>query len=475
MKYWIKIKQRDIKMSKILLIDDDPLICKTLVEIFIKMDHTVDYSLTLKQGIDKVFAENFDIVFLDVNLPDGNGLEAIEIIHALPFPPEIIIMTGESNPEGAELAMKSRAWDYIQKKGSHKKIKFSLIRALKYRQQKQATSHNITIKRKDIIGESPQISKCLDKVSTAAGNDLPILITGGTGTGKELFSKAIHNNSKRSDKEFVVVDCTALPENLVESTLFGHIKGAFTGADSYKTGLMKQADKGTLFLDEVGELPLNIQKKFLRTLQQKQFRPVGSQKEVQSDFRLICATHRDLSAMVKKNQFREDLFFRIFSINIHLPSLRDRGNDITTLALDRLSQKKNKCTMSQEFLEEIQTYEWPGNVRELINTIDLVCSEIEDEITLFPHHLPGHIRAFNMRKKFSRPNSVEKSIKTSFSYKAKPGSRLKLKDQIEKTKYEYLHDLLSFAKGDIKEACRVSGLSKSHLYRLMQQYDLKNI
>ena len=179
--------------------------------------------------------------------------------------------------------------------------------------------------------------------------------------------------------------------------------------------------------------------------------------------------------MVKKNQFREDLFFRIFSINIHLPSLGDRGNDITTLALDRLSQKKNKCTMSQEFLEEIQTYEWPGNVRELINTIDLVCSEIEDEITLFPHHLPGHIRAFNMRKKFSRPNSVEKSIKTSFSYKAKPGRRLKLKDQIEKTKYEYLHDLLSFAKGDIKEACRVSGLSKSHLYRLMQQYDLKNI
>ncbi|MCP3876487.1 MAG: sigma-54-dependent Fis family transcriptional regulator, partial [Desulfobacteraceae bacterium] len=219
-------------MSKILIIDDDQQICKTLVFFLKRMGHEVSDSFTLKQGLDKISVENFDVVFLDVILPDGNGLEAIEIIRERPFAPEVIIMTGEGNSDGAELAMNSRAWDYIQKTGSQKEIKLSLARALEYRQQKQSKFQNTTIKRNNILGESPLILKCLEKVSTAAGNDLPILITGETGTGKELFSRAIHNNSKRSNEEFITVDCTALPKYLIESTLFGHTKGAFTGADS---------------------------------------------------------------------------------------------------------------------------------------------------------------------------------------------------------------------------------------------------
>ena len=467
-------------MSKILIIDDDHQICKILVKVFVRMDHEVDYSLTLRQGLDKVFTGKFDIVFLDVNLPDGNGLKAIEIIREHPFAPEIIIMTGDSNPDGAELAMKSRAWDYIQKSGSQKEFKFSLMRALEYRKQKQSKAQRMIIKRDDIIGESQVILKCLNKVSRAANNDLPILITGETGTGKELFSKAIHNNSKQSKAEFVVIDCTSLPEHLIESTLFGHIKGAFTGADSDKTGLVKVADKGTLFLDEVGELPLDVQKKFLRALQEKRFRPVGSKKEVKRDFRLICATHRDLTDMVKKNQFREDLFFRMFSMHIHLPPLKDREGDIELLALHHLSDQKglakeNSCTMSPEFLEELQMYEWPGNIRELINTIDLVCSDAGAGSTLFPHHLPGLIRAFNIRNKFSTPNYNDPSAKFPSLNKKKTGNKLKFKDHMEKTKYEYLSDLLSTTKGNIKEACKVSGLSKSQLYRSMQQYDLKDV
>jgi len=472
-------------MPKILIIDDDSFICKALVKIFTRMEYEVSYSLSLKQGLDEIFAEQFDIVFLDVNLPDGNGLEAIEVIREHPIAPEIIIMTGDSNPDGAELAMKSKAWDYIQKSGSQKEFKFSLTRALEYRKQKQSKTQEISIKRDPIIGKSRSITRCLDKVSRAANNDLPILITGETGTGKELFSKAIHKNSKQSQAEFVVVDCTSLPEHLVESTLFGHTKGAFTGADSDKTGLLKIADKGTLFLDEVGELPLEVQKKFLRALQEKKFRPVGSKKEVKSDFRLICATHRDLTGMVKRNQFREDLFFRMFSMNIHLPPLKDRESDIELLALHHLSgqkglAKENTCVMSPEFLEELQMYEWPGNVRELINTMDLVWSEAGDGSTLFPHHLPGPIRAFNIRNKFSTSTNNESSVNILSPTGEKTvnnitSNKLKFKKHMDKTKHEYLSDLLSITNGNIKEACKVSGLSKSQIYRFMQQYNLKDI
>jgi len=234
------------------------------------------------------------------------------------------------------------------------------------------------------------------------------------------------------------------------------------------------ADKGTLFLDEVGELSLDIQKKLLRALQEKRFRPVGSKKEIESDFRLISATHRDLSDMVSKKQFREDLFFRMFSINIHLPPLKDRESDINIIVDHHLSHIENACTMSQEFLEEIQMYNWPGNVRELINTIDQVCSDSGNSTTLFPHHLPAHIRAFNIKNKFSSPPKKENiALKKIPSITKKPGLNLNYKIYTEKTQNDYLLELLSTTKGSLKKACQVSGLSRSQLYRLMNKHDLK--
>lgn len=465
-------------MPKVLIIDDDKQICNLLSKVFKGMGYNTICQQTLKDGLANIFSDNIDIVFLDVNLPDGNGLEAIESIRKHSFAPEIIIITGDENVNGAELAMRSRAWDYISKAGSYKNFKFALERAFEYRKQKQANTLKKKIKREKIIGTSQLILKCLDEVSKAGNNDLPVVINGETGTGKELFAKAIHINSSRSHGGFVVVDCTALPEYLVESTLFGHAKGAFTGADSDKTGLIKMADKGTLFLDEVGELPLIIQKKFLRALQEKQFRPIGGKNEIKSDFRLICATHRNLGNMVKENRFREDFYFRIFSMNINLPPLRDRENDIEAIAQHELIKKRDispqkQCKMSQEFLEEIKMYEWPGNVRELITTINLVSSDAGEGNTLFPHHLPGHIRAFNIRSKFGTPDNREKTGKKSTAPN-KTGKDLKFKDYIEKMKYDYLHDLLSVTRGNMEESSRRSGLSKSQLYRLMQQYDLKN-
>jgi two-component system, NtrC family, response regulator len=465
-------------MPKVLIIDDDEQICRMLSKAFDRMGYMACYQQTLKEGMDTILSGSVDIVFLDVNLPDGNGLEAIEMIKQHPQPPEIIIITGDEDVDGAELAIRSNAWDYISKKESNKKFKFALDRAYEYRKQKLAKSPPKKFEAGIIIGKSRLMLECFEKVSRAANNELPVLISGETGTGKELFAKAIHENSNRCNAEFVVVDCAALPEHLVESALFGHTKGAFTGADSDRTGLMKMADKGSLFLDEVGELPLIVQKKLLRALQEKQFRPIGAKHEISSDFRVICATHRDLSDMIDTGSFREDLFFRLFAMDIHLPPLRDRENDISLLAKHHLTRKKTdsgerSCRMSPEFLEELQLYEWPGNVRELLNVLDLACSEDGEGATLFPHHLPDYIRANNIRKKFiARPSgsaAPSTSRLTAYSDKILP-----YKSHLEKIKYDYLQSLLSASNGNIKKACALSDLSRGHLYRLLQQFGLKN-
>ncbi len=441
------------------------------------MDYIAVCSSTLEQGLDALSKEEFDILFLDINLPDGNGIEAIETIKKDPFAPEIIIMTGDSDPKFAELAIKSRAWDYIQKSGSYSEFQFSLTRALEYRKQKQPKIKETTIKRGSIIGKSVQIIKCLEKVSKASNNDVPVLITGETGTGKELIAKAIHENSRRNNNDFIVVDCAALPEHLVESVLFGHTKGAFTGADSDKIGLIKLADNGTLFLDEVGELPLVIQKKFLRVLQEKNFRPVGGKKEIGSNFRLISATHRALPKMVQQDQFREDFYFRIASLPIEIAPLRNRKSDITLLITHRIKRKAELYDApvhetSEQFNENLQNYDWPGNIRELFNSIDYACSDAFNESMLYPKHLPDHIRTFNIMNKIkglkplkSKPDNFEEPV---------PVEELSLKDFIEKSKQKYITNLMIHTNGDIKTACSLSGLSRGHLYALLKEYNIQN-
>ncbi len=460
-----------LPMSRVLIIDDDEQVCDILVTAFGRMGHTASCAMTLQTGLEKIISDTIDVVFLDVNLPDGNGLAAIKTIQQMPAAPEIIIITGNEDVDGAELAMRSNAWDYISKSGSYKECNFALDRALAYRRQKRVPESKIPLKREGIVGESRPVLDCLDKVAKAAKHHMPVLVTGETGSGKELFARAIHANSRRSHAAFVVVDCAALPDHLVESTLFGHAKGAFTGADSSRTGLMKMADKGTLFLDEVGELPLSVQKKFLRAIQEKQFRPIGAAHEITSDFRLICATHRNLPDMVKNKSFREDLYFRLFSMHIHLPPLKARKSDVAALVHAHLSRKYDRSkgkgvTVSEDFLEELQTYDWPGNVRELINTLDLVCSDAGTGDTLFAHHLPTHIRAFHIRNKFS---ALPPAAADPTTY----GNSLKFKEYMEKMKLAYLQDLVSATRGDISGCCSRSGLSRSQMYRLIQQYNLK--
>ncbi|MEJ5378553.1 MAG: sigma 54-interacting transcriptional regulator [bacterium] len=246
---------------------------------------------------------------------------------------EPIIITGAGGAEAAQVALKSGAWDFIQKPASVSELELSLIRALQYRELKQADLALEAIRVDGIVGQCPAFIRCLQQAARAATSDVTVLITGETGTGKELVARAIHAKSFRAQAQFVVVDCTVIPQNLVESTLFGQVRGAFTGAEKESKGLVGQAHGGTLFLDEVGELDISVQKAFLRVLQEKKYRQVGGREELESDFRLVAATNRDLEALVKQGRFRQDLLHRLMALHIHLPPLRDRGDDIKALVM----------------------------------------------------------------------------------------------------------------------------------------------
>jgi two-component system NtrC family response regulator len=465
-------------MSNILIIDDDDMMCTTLSTLVERKGHQADCAMTLREGIRFAEAQNFDVVFLDVKMPDGNGLEALAKIEGSPSSPEVIIMTGYGDPNGAELAIKSGAWDYIEKGFSIKEITLSLERALQYRNEKKEVNQArkaASLKRDDIIGNSISLKGCLDLVAQSAESDANVFITGETGTGKELFARAVHQNSRRCKENFVVVDCTSLPETLVESLLFGHEKGSFTGADKAQDGLVRQAHGGTLFLDEVGELPMALQKAFLRVLQERRFRPLGSNREVESDFRLVAATNRDLDEMVTEGKFRSDLLFRLRSFIIELPPLRERREDIKELTrfhIDRFCERYGLPSkgFSPEFVETLTSYTWPGNVREFVNTIDRTLAAARFEQTLFAKHLPSHIRV--QVTKSSLESNVEHTAQPTSKQNGQSLPKLQdFRDSIyAQAEQQYLQDLMEVSTSNIAEACRISGLSQSRLYALLKKY-----
>lgn len=464
-------------MHKVLIIDDNKPLCRTISKMVDSLGMESGYETTLRKGLHRAAVEPFDVVFLDVNLPDGSGLDGIARLRKTPSPPEIVIITGYGDEHGAEAAIRSGAWDYIVKNASLQNIRLSLTRAIDYRTQKKEKPQQVALKRDGIVGQSPAIAACLDRVAQAANSDTPVLITGRTGTGKELFARAVHENSLLFTGNFVVVDCAALPEYLVESILFGHKKGAFTGADSDQAGLIRQADNGTLFLDEIGELPLNVQKKFLRIVQEKRVLPVGSKQELACNFRLVCATHRDLAAMVDQGRFRQDLYYRIRSIQIELPPLRERAEDIPALVISRIARRSRLTGgqthgLSPDFLEALMAYSWPGNVRELFNTLDGVLAEAFHESTLFPTHLPAHIRADIIKRRLGAESGGAAKAASTLGRQAEATGLPPLKQYIETMKRRYIRDLIQTTGGDIRAACRISGLSRAYLYQLLNKYNL---
>jgi len=465
-------------MAKILIIDDDPLVRESLARVVKKMENEPFKAESLASAREKLPTEPFDIVFCDVRMPDGSGLDILPEIRASAAVPEVIIVTGYGDPDGAELAIKKGAWDYIEKPLSVKAVMLCIERALQYREKKRTASQPVALKVEGIVGSSSRIRACLDMLAQAASSEANVLVTGETGTGKELFAWAIHKNSARSDRNFVVVDCAALPETLVESTLFGHVRGAFTGADKPRDGLVRQADGGTLFLDEIGELSISIQKAFLRVLQERRFRPVGGGQEVTSDFRLVAATNRRLEDLTRTGGFREDLLFRLRTLVLELPPLRETKEDIKELMLHYLVRF---CELygspmkgySPDFLEVLMAYDWPGNVRELIQALEKAVISAKDEPVLFAKHLPDHIRIQLARA------SVLQKRPSGASAEASPATdqSLNLKDfreaEMARIEKDYLASLLRRTNGEVGEACRISGLSRSRLYTLLKKYGLK--
>lgn len=468
-------------MAHILITDADKHFDRALSTRLSEIGHRVTVLYSADELLRAIITQEPDVILLNSAVNNGRGIDLIPEIIKTPSSPEVIIITDTPDPEEAGKAIEAGAWEYVIKKPSNKTLLHHLAHSLTYRIQKVAEGPPHALKHetfRDIIGSSPQMRACIDVMAQASKGDAHVLIVGETGTGKELSALAIHNNSNRADKNFVVVDCAALPENLVESILFGYEKGAFTGADTSQDGLVQQADGGTLFLDEVGELPLGVQKSFLRVLQEKAFRKVGGKEQIRSDFRIISASNRDLDEQVEKRKFREDLLFRLRAFTIKLPPLKERKQDIKELVLYRITKLRKEQGIAQkefspDFFDMMMQYNWPGNVRELFNAVDRAVTAAQSEPVLFSRHLPVNIRVQLAKSRTitgaphgrdaERPDRLLGTLPTIGELR---------KRTIEETEQGYLRELMSITEGDIDEACRISGLSKSRLYALLKRYSI---
>ncbi|MFZ5776150.1 MAG: sigma-54-dependent transcriptional regulator [Thermodesulfobacteriota bacterium] len=472
-------------MAAILIADDDVLLCRTLEARLKRMGHRTQAVHTLAEARRLASQTAYDLIFLDVMMPDGNGITILPELRGTPATPEVIIITGQGTPDGAELAIKNGAWGYVEKNNIIKEMVLPLTRALEFRQErrKNQDAASFALKRETIVGASPTMANALDLLGQAAQSDVNVLITGETGTGKELFAKGIHDNSSRSTGPFVTVNCAALPGTLAESLLFGHVKGAFTDAGRDSMGLIRQAHQGTLFLDEIGELPLSLQKTFLRVLQEKRFRPVGGNREMASDFRLVAATNRNLKSMVEEGLFRSDLFFRLRAFVIELPPLRVRCADVEALAhyfLDGLRSHygRGPKSLAPDFLDAIGQYDWPGNIRELRQALERAFAAAFRQKTIYASQLPEEIRIHLTRKTICQralPAEQTESMPSDSTAILSPlnmapgASWHQVREAMER---EYFHSLIAHTGGNISQASRIAGLSRTRLYQILEKHAL---
>lgn len=445
-------------MNTILIIDDEEKLRGLLARIISSEGFQVTEAPDLKSAYKKLSQSSFDVVLCDVKLPDGNGVEAISRIRELSPLSEVILLTAFGNiPDGVQ-AMKNGAFNYIVKGDDNDKIipllyqaseKASLQKKVQHLEKRIGDAYAFD----SIIGNSKHLVKAVDDARKVAVIDSTVLLTGETGTGKEVFAQAIHQASQRSKKSFVALNCSTFSEDRLESELFGHVTGAFTGAVKDKKGFVEEADGGTLFLDEIGEMPLALQAKLLRVLETSEYIRVGDTSVKKSNFRLIAATNRDLKTESENHTFRSDLYFRLNVFEIHIPPLRDRVKDIPTLAdefIGRFSEKINrkKLSASPEFLEKLQGYRWPGNIRELKNVIER-CVILASDDVLGVDVLPMEI-----------VSAAPQSDKTVSAFSMASAEKL----QIQK--------VLNYTNGNKAEAARLLEIGIATLYRKIDEYKL---
>ena len=388
-------------MPKILVIDDNPDILKLIVDILKSNDYEVTAAPGGEAGIRELESDNYAMVLTDLIMPDVSGMEVLDHLIAKSPKTMCIILTGHGSIKSSVEAIKKGAFDYITKPVSASDILLSVEKALKF---KSLAEENIRLKKElrgqykytNLVGTSRAIKLIFDLIEKVADTDGTVLITGASGTGKELIARALHYNSSRSDKPLVVINCGAVPEALLESELFGHEKGAFTGAHKSRVGRFEMANCGTIFLDEIGEMSPSLQVKLLRVLQEQKFERVGGTKTIHVDLRIVAATNKNLTAAINKEKFREDLYYRLNVIPIKVPGLKQRKSDIPLL-IDHFLKKfqkgrKKKITkFSPEVMDAMYAYDWPGNVRELENVVKRFTILCENSVVIFDD-LPESIR-----------------------------------------------------------------------------------
>ncbi len=412
-----KPKSPEAPKMHILFADDETNLQELMRSELTRMGYAVTVcpdGLTAVAALEK---EPFDCLIVDLHMPGMDGIEVIGRAKEMYPEIEAIVMTGNPSQETAIAAVRHQVFEYLTKPSRLSEIANLLGRVSERRQTKRqlaALQHRVRRAEGDtrLIGEAPAMQTVRTLIEKVAPTDSSVMIRGETGCGKELVAKAVHEQSRRAAEAFVAINCGALPENLIESELFGHCRGAFTGADAARTGLFEVADGGTVFLDEIGELPMSMQAKLLRVLETGDIRRVGDNQSIKVDVRVVCATHRDLEAMVEEGTFREDLMFRINTFEIRIPPLRERIGDLPALAAALLRRHRgdvgsNERLFDDEALEVLKAHVWPGNVRELANVLEHA-SILCDKMPIRAEHLPRHFGKRQLRKELrtSSPMSL---------------------------------------------------------------------
>ncbi|MBX3419803.1 MAG: sigma-54-dependent Fis family transcriptional regulator [Pirellulaceae bacterium] len=392
---------RQPKPLKVLFADDEAQLQDLIADELPRMGCVVTVCPDGATAVAAIEKNTYDCIIVDLDMPGLNGIQVIERAKQISPHTEAIVLTGKSSKDSAIAALRLGAFDYLQKPCTLIELQTRLQRVTEKRDmQQRLLALERRVQRAEgprtMIGDHPLIEQVRNLIGKVAPTESTVLVTGETGTGKELVARAIHDQSLRADKPFLAINCGALPENLIESELFGHRKGAFTGADENRAGLFEVADGGTLFLDEIGELPLAVQSRLLRVLETGEVRRVGDNHPFKVDVRIVCATHRNLSQMVPRDKFREDLMYRINTFQIHLPPLRDRHTDIPLLAENLLARVRSRPLpdAQEKFTEAainvLLDYPWPGNIRELANVIEhaaILCETLPIDF----QHLPANV------------------------------------------------------------------------------------
>jgi DNA-binding NtrC family response regulator len=461
-------------MEKILIVDDEPFICDNLERILKEEHYNTVVAQEGQAALEALGEKLIDLVLLDLKLPDIPGLEVLRKIKEVDPDLLVIIITGYASVESAVEALRMGAYDYIKKPFKADVIKLIVKLALEAQSLKREVrslkkQHEGLLGGQSLIAESREFREVLNQVrEVAKHHEATVLVTGETGTGKDLIARTIHNLSSRANRPFLEINCATLPENLLESELFGYESGAFTGAKGRKMGLFEAASRGTVFLDEMGEIDVGLQAKLLRVLEDKKVRRLGGTRLHEVDFRIIAATNQDIREAVKEKRFREDLFYRLYRFPIHLPPLRERSEDIIALSKYFLAEYAKEfgrkfSSISQEAQERLVGYRWPGNVRELRHVIERICL-MHDAQMLQVEHLPKEL-----------DSNGENGASQDFPFDLPiPSEGINLDDAVERFTCQMIQKAIQMAEGNVSRAAKLLGMPRGTLRYKVEKCEIED-